>query len=164
MSQYSHELVVLGTQCRMHAQYIQVVRSISATRSIKRGTLAPLTRTAVGWTLVSKLPDRDVIRLCMRVNAEEDNAATRVSPSWFVERIQEVREVGYAFCYGRVTPEVGAISKAVPASAGQPPLVVAVSGSGSRFVERKADIAEAMHECIDRYAKKAVGPSLPTFN
>lgn len=146
------QLVVLGTRCRLNAQYIQVVRSSESNRRLKPGTLAPLTRTAVGWVLISKLKDEEAIRLVTRVNAEEE-PDRRVSPSWLIDQIQEVRESGFAFCFGRVTPEVGAIGMALPVPRGQPPIVLAISGSGPSFLSRKKDLVEAIRSHVHRYLR-----------
>lgn len=150
LGQETGQLVVLGTRCRLNAQYIHVVRSSATNRPVKRGTLAPLTRTAVGWVLISKLNDQDALRLVTRVNAEEE-PHRRVSASWLIDRIQEVRERGFAFCFGRVTPEVGAISMALPVAPGQPPMVLAISGSGASFLKRKDDLVEAMRSHVQQY-------------
>ncbi len=145
------QLVVLGARCQLNAQYIYVVRT-NDSRPVRRGTLAPLTRTAVGWVLMSKLNDNEIVRLVTRVNADEA-PSQRVSPSKFIEEIHAVRQSGFAFCYGRVTPGVGAISMPLPTLDDEPPVVLAVSGSGPGFVERKNEIAARMHERVERYVR-----------
>ncbi|MBX9841752.1 MAG: helix-turn-helix domain-containing protein [Xanthobacteraceae bacterium] len=151
LNRQTGQLVVLGARCQLSAQYIQVVRA-SHSRPVRRGTLAPLTRTAVGWVLMSKLNDNEIIRLVTRVNADEA-PDRRVLPSQLLERIHAVRGDGYAYCFGQVTPGVGAIGMPLPATADEPPVVLAVSGSGSGFVEQRDDIVAMMRERVDRYGK-----------
>jgi DNA-binding IclR family transcriptional regulator len=155
LSRQTRQLVVLGARCELNAQYIQVVRSTES-RQLRRGTLAPLTRTAVGWALMSKLNDTEIIRLVTRVNADEV-PSKRVSPSKLVDEIHAVRQQGFAYCYGRVTPGVGAISMSLPGSADEPAVVLAVSGSGTHFIEQRDEIAAAMRERIDRYIRDRRG-------
>ena len=115
-------------------------------------TLAPLTRTAVGWVLISKLSDPQATRLITRVNSEGP-AGQRISLSWLKNQVQEVRDTGYAFCYGHVTPGVGAIGMPLPTANGDPPVVLAVSGAGPDFVAQKEDIVVAMRSHVDRYLR-----------
>lgn len=145
----TRQLVVLGARCQLNAQYIQVVRA-SHSRPVRRGTLAPLTRTAVGLVLMSKIADPDISKLVTRINAAE-RPERRVPSSRLIEEIHAVREDGFAFCYGQVTPGVGAIGMPLPSPDDQPPIVLAVSGSGERFVEQRNDIVGAMRERIERY-------------
>jgi DNA-binding IclR family transcriptional regulator len=152
LSYATKRLVVLGVRCSLHAQYIHVVRPEEPARQVMPGTLAPLTRTAVGWVLISKLSDSQATRLITRVNAEEP-AGKRISLSWLKTQVQEVRDTGYAFCYGHVTPGVGAIGMPLPTANGDPPVVLAVSGAGPDFVAQKEDIVVAMRSHVDRYLR-----------
>jgi DNA-binding IclR family transcriptional regulator len=144
------QLVVLGARCRLNAQYIQVVRA-SGSRPLRRGTLAPLTRTAVGWMLMSRLNNDDILRIVTRLNAAESRS--RVSPAGLLSQIAEVRESGFAYCFGQVTQNVGAISMSLPTATGEPPIVFAVSGSGQRFVEQRHDIVAIMRNGMEQYVR-----------
>ena len=73
------------------------------------------------------------------------------------DEIHAVRQQGFAYCYGRVTPGVGAISMSLPGSADEPAVVLAVSGSGTHFIEQRDEIAAAMRERIDRYIRDRRG-------
>lgn len=146
------QLVVLGARCQLSAQYIHVVRA-GDSRPVRRGTLAPLTRTAVGWVLMSRLKDAEISRLVTRLNADEA-PEQRVSLSKLVEQISAVRKNGFAYCYGQVTPGVGAIGVPLPCVGNEAPIVLAVSGSGQRFVEQKDEIVFKMRERVSRYAQK----------
>ena len=158
LKQETRQLVVLGARCQLNAQYIQVVRA-SHSRPVRRGTLAPLTRTAVGLVLMSKLADPDISKLVTRINAAE-RPEQRIPASRLIEKIHAVREDGFSFCYGQVTPGVGAIGMLLPLSDDQPPIVLAVSGSGERFVEQRDDIVGAMRERIQHYGRElGVGPA-----
>lgn len=144
------QLVVLGARCRLNAQYIQVICA-AGSRPVRRGTLAPLTRTAVGLMLMSHLRNDDILRIVTRLNAGEPDSP--VSPARLIEQIEEVRRTGFAYCYGQVTPGVGAISMALPTASSEPPVVLAVSGSGEKFVAQKDDILHAMRNRIARYTR-----------
>ncbi len=163
LSHITGQLTVLGTRCNLQAQYIHVVRAHAANRPLKRGTLAPLPRTAVGWMLLSGMPDQEVMKLCTRINTMEQ-PVHRVSPSWLIDQIHGVREQGYAYCFGRVTPNVGAISMAVPTSHGRPPVVVAVSGTGAPFQERADEFIHTMREFCQRYTRDVAAASATASN
>lgn len=150
LTQQTGQLVVLGARCQLKAQYIKVVRA-AGSRPVKRGTLAPLTRTAVGWMLMSELDDSSILRIATRINAADPER--KVSPAWLLAQIAEVREAGFAYCFGQVTEGVGAISMPIPADANEPPIVLAVSGSGERFVEQKHDLLVAMRSHVASYIR-----------
>jgi DNA-binding IclR family transcriptional regulator len=101
---------------------------------------------------MSKLADPEIGRLVTRINAAE-TPKQHIRPPQLIDKIHAVREDGFAFCYGQVTPGVGAIGMPLPSSHHQPPVVLAVSGSGRRFVEQRDDIVEAMRERIQRYSQ-----------
>jgi DNA-binding IclR family transcriptional regulator len=145
LTQQTGQLVVLGARCQLNAQYIQVIRA-AGSRPVKRGALAPLTRPAVGWMLMSELDDASILRIAMRFNAAEPER--KVSPTWLLAQIAEVRESGFAYCFGHVTEGVGAISVRMPAASDEALIVLAVSGSGQRFVEQKHDIVAAMRSHV----------------
>jgi DNA-binding IclR family transcriptional regulator len=150
LGESTRQLVVVGARCKSHAQYVHVVRCSDRLRNVRRGTIAPLTRTAVGWMLLSRLADREIRGLCVRTNAEA-SADDRISPDWLIDRIDEVRTTGYAFCFGRVTPTAGAVAMALPVPSDQPPLVLAISGTGDAFVQRKDELITMMTTGIAEY-------------
>jgi len=153
LSRDTGQVAVLGARSSHQAQFIHVACADAPSHRIKRGALALLTRTAVGWMLLSRLSDGEVTRLCTHVNATEV-PDRRVSPSWLTDQIQAVRENGYAFIFGTMTPGIGAISMPVPMVADGPPVVFAVGGSGSAFVARKNELVHAMRLTAKQYARE----------
>lgn len=153
LSRDTGQVAALGARSNLQAQFIHVVCAGAAIRTVERGAFAPLTRTAVGWMLLSHLSDGEVTRLCTHVNATEV-PDKRVSPSWLTDQIQAVRENGYAFIFGNMTPGVGAISMAVPMAVDGPPVVFAVGGSGAAFVARKNELVRAMRQSAEQYARE----------
>jgi DNA-binding IclR family transcriptional regulator len=150
------EIVVLGTRNGLQAQYVHVVQASSPMRLyLKPGTFGPLTRTSVGWVLLSSLSDREISRIATRVNAEEEDPAKRVEPQWLCERINEVRRNGYAFCFGRVKPGVGAVGMPLPRSIAHQPVVLAISGIGESFVANKDAYVALLRDGIDQYLDKS---------
>ena len=102
---------------------------------------------------MSKLADPEIGRLVTRINAAEI-PEQRVPATQLIEKIHAVRQTGFSFCYGQVTPEVGAVGMSLPSTHDQPPIVLAVSGSGRRFIEQRDDIVGAMRERIQRYGRE----------
>lgn len=153
LSEATGQVALLGTRSNLQAQFIHVVRAQAANCKVKRGDCAPLTRTAVGWMLLSRLSDKEVTRLCTRLNAVEA-PDKRISPSWLTDQIRAVRENGYAFNFGRMLPGIGAISMLVPTMDEGPPVVVALSGRGAAFVARKGELIDAMRRGVAQYARE----------
>ncbi len=160
VGKHTGQLVVLGTRCGARAQYVHVVRSTESARRLKRGTFAPLARTSVGWVLLRNLPDREITGLVNRLNASE-GAAQQVPPHWLLDRVHEVQESGYAFCFGRVTPDVGAVAMPLPAAPGNLSMVLAVSGTGQAFVSQKQDYIDTMRRMIADYEQDVKQMLLP---
>ncbi|MES2413759.1 MAG: helix-turn-helix domain-containing protein [Pseudomonadota bacterium] len=154
------QLVVLGTRCGTRAQYVYVLRSTESARRLKRGTFAPLARTSVGWVLLREMADRQISGLVHRLNAEEE-APERVPPHWLIDRVNEVRENGYAFCFGKVTPDVGAVAMPLPAAPGNLSVVLAVSGTGPAFVSQKQAYLDTMRSMIADYEQDLRQMHLP---
>ena len=153
LSRDTGHVAVLGARSNHQAQFIHVACAGVPSHTVKRGALAPLTRTAIGWMLLSRLSDQEITRLCTRVNASEA-PDKRVSPSWLTDQIQAVRENGYAFIFGTMMPGVGAISMPVPTVADEPPVVFAVGGCGAAFVARKNELVGVMRQSAERYARE----------
>jgi DNA-binding IclR family transcriptional regulator len=150
------EVVVLGARTGLRAQYIRVIQATSPVRLyLKPGTVAPLTRTSVGWVLLSPLPDDQVLRIVARINAEEVDPENRVEPKWLLEQVQGVRRAGYAFCFGRTRPGVGAVGMLLPRKLGQQPIALAISGIGEAFIESKDKLVSLMRKGVKQYLQRA---------
>jgi hypothetical protein len=85
-----------------------------------------------------KLNDSEIIRRVVRPNADQIPKKW-VAPSERIEKIHAVKANGFVFRYGQATAAVGAIGMTLPAGH-EFPEVLAVSGSGSSFIEQRNEI------------------------
>lgn len=146
------ELVAIGTRNGVYAQILQAVQATAKVRlHVRPGTFVPLTRTSIGWVLLSTLEDQQVVKLVRRVNAEEESPKDRVQMSWLMERVRETRREGYAFCFGGVHSNVGAIGMLVPRRVGNRAVVLAAGGIGEDFIAKKTYLVDKMRKAIEQY-------------
>lgn len=150
------ETVSINTKNDVYIQYVQIIQSVHAMRfHVDEGTLRPLTQSAVGWTLMSTLPDDKIDNLVRRANIASDKSQ-RVTTAQMMERIREIREKGY--CWAENVPFLGGgtICVLLPIQIQNQPAVLGLGGA-----------AERIRQNHDRYlatlqrAAKSVRPADP---
>lgn len=91
------ETVSIGTTNDVYMQYIQIVQSIHPLRfHVDEGTLRPLTQSALGWLLISTMPDEKIDNIVRRANIATEKPAGRVKTAEIMERVRRIRRAGYA--------------------------------------------------------------------
>lgn len=145
--------IILGMQNDIYVQYIHMVQ---ASRSqlpwyIKRGSLRPLCRAAVGRVLLSQKTDVDVIYLLRRINAEEPNASKHLSESALLHELDIVRQQGYAYTEGTVNPQAGVIAMQLPTPASQPLMVIGIGAPIGELRARRKEFVEILEKKIQPY-------------
>ena len=109
------QAVILAVRNQIWSQYIHVVQAISPVRLfVMKGSRRPLVCSATGLTLLSDLPDGEVKRIGMRFNSEPQEGDLKVCISTLLEKVQAVRQNGYAFNHDTVTRGGGAIAMRLP--------------------------------------------------
>src|SRR5206468_3448120 len=67
------ETVLLATQSDLHAQYVHLIHSAEPLQfSVPPGVRRPLSRSGMGWVLLSAKPDAEIEKLRRRINAEAE--------------------------------------------------------------------------------------------
>ena len=139
---------------RWYGEKILCVDSLSSSReaisSYPRGRPMPLSRGAIGRSIVAFLPRRNLVPLIQRTLEEWQAAGVGDTAEAVLDALRSVRKRGYALAYGEVTP--GVVGFAAPIfDAGQSPIasfsvtIAQELGSGSvaeeigREVKRAAD-------------------------
>jgi len=145
--------IILGMQNDIHVQYIHMVQ---ASRSqlhwyIKRGSLRPLCRAAVGRVLLSQKTDVDVIYLLRRINAEETNASRQLSESDLLSELDIVRQQGYAYTEGTVNSQAGVIAMQLPTPASQPHMAIGIGADIMQLRSRRTEFVELLEKTIQPY-------------
>ncbi|WP_117194834.1 IclR family transcriptional regulator [Rhizobium terrae] len=110
---------------RWYGEKILCVESLSSSReaisSYPRGRPMPLSRGAIGRSIVAFLPRRNLLPLLKRTLGEWQAAGVGHTVEQVLEVLKSVRKTGYAVAYGEVTP--GVIGFAAPIfDAGQSPI------------------------------------------
>jgi DNA-binding IclR family transcriptional regulator len=149
LRQRCNETVLLGLQNGLYCQYVCAVLPDQPRRlEVQSGMLRPLTRTAIGKVLLSRMHDPEVSLLLRRSNAEFADHL-RVAPAEFMAEIEKVRKCGTAETRGDMTPGVSTIAIGIPTLFGNIPMAVGVGGPTERFLEKRELLLEALQEMRD---------------
>lgn len=140
INEASGQSVVIAVRNRIWAQYIHVAQARAEDRIfLVKGANRPLTRGAAGLALLSDLPDAEVKRIALRINAEIPG---RDSIAEVMERVEAVRMLGYAFNCDRITPGGGMIALRVPNVMGAEELVIGIAGFSADLRARKDELVD----------------------
>jgi DNA-binding IclR family transcriptional regulator len=146
------ETILLGTQSGLRVQYIEVIDATGPVRLHARaGDFRPLTHSAMGILLLSRLGDAAIGRLARRLNAEQSDLARHVHLPALLDAIAAARNQGYAFSVGGITAGGGAIAMALPEEVGGHPLVIAIGAPESNLVRNRELLAATMRRAISRH-------------
>ena len=147
------ELVSIGTQSDLHAQYIHCLQTSKRLRfEVKPGDVRPLAISGIGRTLLSCHTDVEIERLVRRINAtcppEE-----RIDLNALMKIINGIRRDGYMFSKHIVVQDAGVIAVLLPKRDFGRDLVLGVGGPVSRLEERQEEILACIRRGIARLLK-----------
>lgn len=128
------ETVSIATKNDVYLQYVQIIQSVHALRfHVDEGALRPLTLSAVGWLLMSTMPDDKVDNIIRRANIATEKPSERVKVGEMMERIQEIRGKGY--CSAENVPFLGGgtICVLLPMTIQDQPVVLGLGGAVERI-------------------------------
>lgn len=147
------QAVVLAVRNHIWSQYIHVVQATSSVRLyVVKGSRRPLACSATGLTLISDLPDAEIKRIGVRYNAEPQEVDVKVPVSALLERVQAVRENGYAFQHDTVTAGAGVIAMRLPTVAQcEERLSIGIAAPTQILCDNKMDFIIALHEEINTH-------------
>lgn len=164
LNQRTGDTVVLAARNGLQSQYIHVVQAISPARlHITLGTVRPIAASGTGYVLLSHLSDKDVTRLVLRVNAEENQPDRAVKLRDVLDRVAAVRRDGYAFTPNIVTRGGSVLAMPLPVLRGQPPLVIGLGGISEVMTARKEELVALMREAITRHFRPGDIPAPSDF-
>jgi DNA-binding IclR family transcriptional regulator len=152
------ETVSIGTRNDVYLQYIQIIQSVHALRfHVDEGTLRPLTRSAVGWVLMSTMPDDKIDNIVRRANIATKKPSERVSTVEIMERVREIRRNG-GWCWTENIPFLGGgtICVLLPITIQNQPVVLGLGGAAERIKENRNRYLAVLQR-----AAKTVQPSDP---
>jgi DNA-binding IclR family transcriptional regulator len=128
------EAVAIGTTNDVYLQYVKIIQSIHPLRFVvDEGTLRPLTQSALGWLLMSTMPDEKVDNTIRRANIATSNAADRVKLPDMMRRIRQIRGKGY--CSAENVPILGGATICVllPVTIQNQPVTLGLGGAADRI-------------------------------
>lgn len=151
------ETVSIGIRNDVYLQYIQIIQSVHALRfHVDEGTLRPLTQSAVGWLLMSTMPDDKIDNIVRRANIATPKAADRVKIADMMEKVREIRKTGH--CWTENVPFLGGgtICVLLPVTIQNQPVVLGLGGAAERIRQNRERYLAALQR-----AARAVQPSDP---
>lgn len=128
------EGVWIGTKNDVYMQYVQTIQSVHPLRfHTDEYSLRPLTQSAVGWVLMSTLPDDKLDNLIRRANIAAEKASDRVQVPEMIDRIRDIREKGY--CSTENIPYLGGATIAIllPVTIQNQPVALGLGGALERI-------------------------------
>jgi DNA-binding IclR family transcriptional regulator len=159
LSDATGETIILGAQSGLRVQYIEVIDATGPVRLHARaGDFRPLTHSAVGILLLSRLSDAAIGRLARRLNAEQEDPARLVRLPELMSAIEATRQQGHAFSVGGITAGGGAMAMFLPEALGGNPLAIAIGAAESNLVRNREMLAAAMRRAIARHYPKGRRP------
>jgi DNA-binding IclR family transcriptional regulator len=152
--------VLIGLQRRASVQYILTLRRFAVEPRLEKermraGMLRPITRAAVGKALLMLKPDEEVARLLLRANAEERDAAHRVSRGTFLADLHRSRERGWTESAGSMRAGLSVLAMPLPPLPDQPSLAIGIGGEHAGIEARQEELVRALQEVCRLLAGEA---------
>jgi len=128
------ETVSIGTKNDVYLQYVQIIQSVHALRfHVDEGTLRPLTQSALGWLLMSTMPDDKLDNIIRRANIATERSIDRVNVAEMIKRIRQIRSKGYCSAENVPFPGGGTICVLLPVTIHGQPVVLGLGGYNERI-------------------------------
>jgi DNA-binding IclR family transcriptional regulator len=155
--------VIIGMQNDTHVQYIHMVQAPAHARHwyIKRGSLRPLCRSAVGKVLLSRKSDLEAVYLLRRINAEEPEPRHRVGESDLLRELDLIRRQGFARTEGAVNPQAGVVAVRLPTPPSQPDMAIGIGSDNAEMTRRWSEFLRVLREALEPYDQADPYPRLP---
>lgn len=152
------QAVVLAVRNHVWSQYIHVVQATSPVRLyVVKGSRRPLACSATGLTLIADLPDSEIKRIGVRYNAEPQEVDVKVPVATLLDRVQAVRDNGYAFQHDTVTAGAGVIAMRLPQlEKSEERLSIGIAAPTEILRDNKDEFVVALHEEIGSHL---IGPA-----
>jgi len=119
-----------------------------------------LTNSTSGMALLSRLPDRQVDKICRHINYYELDQGNRVDIERVFKDLAWIRRIGYCYHENRPTPEVSSMAFPLGETLHGIPLAVGIGGLADRLARRQTQIVAIVRETIAEFKEKAAGRCL----
>ena len=149
LSAVTGEMVCLGTQSDLLAQYIYVISSSRPLDlRLRSGTVRPLAGSGLGYLLLSAHTDDEIETLLRRINARKRDPSRRIPISGLMEQVNTVRREGYVFSRN-IMPGFGLIAMLLPIRHHGRILAIGVGGRVDRLEARRSHILRELHRGLE---------------
>jgi len=146
--------VWLATINDLHVVYLHVMQAKTSLRlHLTPGTLRPLGISVAGHVLLSKLPDVEVQKIIMRINAERAPGEDIIRPAEIVASLRQIHTKGYAFAASKINLGAAVIAMLLPEELSPTPLAICIGGANSTLAPQVEKLARVMKDYIDRFRK-----------
>lgn len=147
------ETVMLAGQNDLYIQYLEVLDSDHQIRfHVKKGSMVPMTRTSLGWMLLSTKSASEVELLCKQINARS-TADMQVDIPVFQKKLETVRREQFCYVPNLPMQAGGSISVLLPSKAGMQQMVVGTGGLVERLDANFDAILRSMRKHIQALLK-----------
>lgn len=146
------ETVALITRNDLFVQYIILLTPDHEFQMAPQvGAMRKLVDSSAGLSLMARMDDRAIEKLCRYSNAYYGSDGDRVSYAQIMQQVEWVRHVGYAYIPNRPTPAVSSITMALDADLNGVALALGVGGLAGRIADRKDHIVETLRELVGSF-------------
>ena len=153
------ETIILGQRQGVHVQYIRMLEGRNAVRFVlHRGLRRLIYHGATGVALLADLPDREILAILRRGNAEERDGAKRMKAATLMAMVNQCRRDGYTVSDGSVTPGASVIAMALPGIDHAPAMALGIGAPVLRLQPQVGALAALLRQEIARWRRDA-GPS-----
>ena len=153
------ETVALVSQNDLYVQYLRViVPEHPHTYPVPEGGMRLLTQSSAGLVLLSRMPDRSVVRLVRHIDIQARGIAPRTDLARLLDQLAWIRANGHCFLAGIPFPEAATISLPMPDAPHGIPLAIGVGGARSRIAGNRRRIVAAIQGALDAYRAAQAEP------
>ncbi|WP_439547340.1 IclR family transcriptional regulator [Sandarakinorhabdus sp.] len=146
------ETVALITRNDLFVQYIILLTPDHEYQMAPQvGVMRKLVDSSAGLSLMARMDDRSIDKLCRYSNAYNSGDRTRVSYPQILQQVEQVRRLGYAYIPNRPTPAVSSITMALDAELYGVPLALGVGGLADRIANRKQHIVDVLRDLVTSF-------------
>ena len=153
LSDQTGQAVVVAARIGIFVHYIYVIQGRTKLRyHIPIGSRRLSANSATGDVLLGHLSEAEITKIVHRTNAEIQDV--QIDRRTVLERVSLVKQVGYSFSRGLVTPDAGAIAVLLPPSidAAARPLAVSIAGPLQMLESQEAELVSCLRKAADRAA------------
>jgi len=111
------ETTVLALHNGIFSQYIFVEHFDDILgRHVETGSVRPLISSATGWCLLSNISDYEIGKIIRRTKSEITTQNKELSNEYIMDKIDEVRALGYSMSSGETANNAAGLTFALPAA------------------------------------------------